>query len=801
MQPAEIERAITIKVEEAVRDIEGVEKIESTVSDSITSTVLSLYNDVDDVDLVLQEVKVEVDAIQDLPADAEKSTIRKLEPRLPVIAVALYGEGDESSRKRAARELRDDLLLLPGISDVQISGVRDDEISVEIRPDKLLEYNVTFDEIAEAIRQKNLDISGGELESDRTLMSIRTLGERTRGVDLENIVIRSQPGGRNVFLSDVAVIRDEFIDSDLEAFFNGYPAANCTVFKTPSQDAIQIAQLVKGYVAGKQNAPFDPDGIRAAHEQPWYWRPFSIVDAYVSREITSSLGRPDPIGVYEEARLTPLTHGFELTLHSDLSRFIEGRLNLMLRNGKTGLLLVLVSLVLFLNWRVAFWAAIGLPVSFLGTMIVMWAFGASLNLISLMGLILVLGIIVDDAIIIGENIFRHIENGLPPKEAAVKGAEEVMWPVTIAIMTTIAAFSPLLFFQGQIGDFMKVLPVVVVAALTVSLFEAMLILPAHLSKMPPDAAIHKPVSDKHGWLRRVLSRLDAMRQSFLDALIHRFYDRLLRVFLRWRYVTVAVAASTVIAFFGLIAGGIVETVLIQKMDSETVIAALEMPVGTPAAKTKAQMTALSDAAMQNPEIKAVQSIVGVQYDFTGAGAIGVTMQPHLGQLVVELYQADEREHSSEQIVAQLREESRKLSGVNSVTWEAISGGPGGNDIEVQVTGDNFDDILEVAEILKARFDMLAGVYGLDDNHEEGKREVRVELKEAARSTGITVASLGNQVRSAFYGREAKRVTRNREDVRIMVRYPRLIPQQRLQPRVDVDSGSYGRLSTRLDTNR
>ncbi|NOX53913.1 MAG: efflux RND transporter permease subunit, partial [Planctomycetes bacterium] len=247
VQPAEIEKAVTIKIEEAVRDLEEIEKIDSSISEGFSRTLLTLYNEVSNVDTVVQEVKSKVDAIQDLPEEVEKITVEKLEPRLPVISVAIFGPGSEAERKQAARALRDDLLLLPGISDVEISGIRQDEISVEVRPEKLIEYDVTFQEVADAIRQTNLDVSGGELKGERSNIAVRTLGEELRGEDLADIVIRSQPDGREVRLSNVAVIRDGFVESDLESYFNGQPAVHCIVYKTKTQDAIQISQLVKAY--------------------------------------------------------------------------------------------------------------------------------------------------------------------------------------------------------------------------------------------------------------------------------------------------------------------------------------------------------------------------------------------------------------------------------------------------------------------------------------------------------------------------------------------------------------------------
>ncbi len=783
VQPAEIERAVAIKVEESVRDVDGVDKVDTVVSEGIVSVVLTLLNEIDDVDVVLQEVKNEVDAIQDLPDDLEQITVFKFEPKLPVIAAAIYGDGDEGTLKEAARELRDELLLLEGVSDVELNGVRDDEISVEIRPERLLEYNVTFDEIAQAIRDTNLDVSGGDLKGARARISVRTLGEELQGEDLNDIVIRAESDGRKILLEDVAIVKDDFVDTDLESFFNGKPSADCIVYKTASQDAIQIATVIKAFVAGKQGVKFDPHGFEEAYNAPWYKKPVALLGAFFSQATTKALsvlgGRPDPMKVYEASLNKPFDHNFEVALHTDLSRFIEGRLDLMTRNGASGLLLVVISLICFLNWRVALWAAIGLPVSFLGTFILMWVFGVTFNLLSMFGLIIVLGIIVDDAIVIGENIFRHVEEGEEPKEAAVNGAEEVMWPVTIAIATTIAAFAPLLFIQGQIGDFMGQLPIVVLAALSVSLIEALLILPAHLAHLPSAREREQRAalqSESAGMLRRFGMRIDRFRERLVQGTVVAWYVRFLRVALKWRYVTLCTATGLLMITFGLVAGGIVERVFIQKMDSESIICKLELPVGTPAEQVKETMGSITELAVSQPEVVNVQSFVARQIDIGGAGGTeSVGDQSHLGQLIIELKAADEREllnqRSSTEILTVLRKASQSLPGVNSVVWEELNGGPGGRAIEIKITGSDFAEIVAVSQELKSKLDTYDGVFDLDDNYDKGKREVQLRLRDTARSTGITTAMLGREVRAATYGREARRLTRNREDVRIMVRYP------------------------------
>lgn len=745
VQPADVEKAVTIKIEEAIRGVEGIEKIDSQIGEGISFTTLTLAQTVDDVDTLMQEVRNEVDSIQDMPDDVEKISLRKVVPQLPVISIAIYGDRGETALKRTAQALRDDLLKLEGVSRVALNGIRNDEIYVDVDPDKLLQYDVTFEEIAAAIRSENVDISGGQLKGDRSSIAVRTVGEEQEALHLEDIVVRSQPDGGLVRLRDVATLSDGFVDSDLQSLFNARPSVDCVVFSADGEDTVQISAVVKAYFAGRS--------------QGTYTGPSAAASTFYS-----AIGRPNVYQVYEQSKATPFPAEFDFKLHTDIARFVEGRLDLMTRNGRAGLILVLISLNLFLNWRVALWAAIGLVVSFMGTFAVMWSLGATVNLLSMFGLIVVLGIIVDDAIVIGENIYRHVEEGMPPMQAAIKGAEEVMWPVIVAVSTTIGAFAPLFFIQGQIGDFMAQLPLVVIAALSISLVEALIILPAHLRHLPPVRKTDASSVAQPGLKDRILK----------DWLIAP-YEKLLRFCLTWRYVTVAAVAAACVIACGMMAGDKVQARFIQDMDSETLICALEMPIGTSTERLKGQLQTLTDHIVDEerfPEVVNVQTIAGRQYDVTGAGSVGFDDQSHLGQLVVEICPAEERTRSSEKLVTELREfTTTKLTGINSVRWEAMNGGPGGNDIEIELSGLSDEELPLAVDDLKRYVGQIEGVYDLDDNLDVGKSELRLRVRDSAASTGITVGSLGMHVRGALFGQEARRITRNREDVRIMVRYP------------------------------
>ncbi|MCA9057529.1 MAG: efflux RND transporter permease subunit [Planctomycetaceae bacterium] len=766
VQPADVEKSVTIKVEEAVRSIEGIEKVESQVGEGISFTTLTLLQSVDDVDALMQEVRNEIDSIQDIPDDVEKISLRKVEPQLPVISIAIYGDVSEMALKEAARNLRDDLLRLPGVSRVNVNGVLNDEIYVDVRPEKLLEYDITFEEVAAAIRRTNLDVSGGQLKGDRSTIAVRTIGEEQQAIQLDDIVILADPRGRRVLLSDVATIFDGFIDSDVDSRFNGKPNVDCVIFKAEAEDVVQISSVVKTYVAARSGQPYTgpPQGLSAA---------------------LSVIGRPDLYKVYQEFRSQPFPKNVSYQLHTDIARFVEGRLDLMVRNGRAGLVLVLVSLLLFLNWRVAIWVATGLVVSFLGAFVVMWMLGASINLLSMFGLIIVLGIIVDDAIVIGENVYRHVENGMPAAQAAIHGAQEVMWPVIVSVATTIGAFVPLFFIQGQIGDFMGELPLVVIAALSISLLEALVILPAHLRHLPqPRHTAKAPLTESPAdaaadarlpFRYRLAGVGSKLQQTMLLRLLQRPYERLLAISLRWRYVSIMCVIAGLVLSFGMLFGGVVRWQFIQDLDSETLICTLEMPIGTTSDRLLEEMQILNEHIVDPdvfPEVVNVQSIAGRQVDITGAGAVGFQDQSHIGMIIVEICPSDQRTKSSKQLVNELRRFCQtNLVGLHSYRWDAMSGGPAGNDLEINIAGLSEEQLPTAINEIKQRIAAIKGVYDLDDNLDIGKKELQLHLRDSAAATGFTVGTVGGHVRAALFGQEARRITRNREDVRIMVRYP------------------------------
>ncbi len=748
--PDEVERGISLRIEEAVKDIQDVDKIETRITEGLSTVILTMTSEAKDLDLVVNDVKAAVDAIprDELPEEAEETRVAKFEPRLPVISVALFGDAGEEALKTAGRRLRDDLLLLPGISDVELSGTRKAELTVEVEPEKLVEYRLSLAQVAETIRQSNLDLPAGQLKTPGQNVAVRTLGETDQIGPIADTIVKTTPTGEIVRVTDLGRVIDGFEDTDVKGRFNGKPSVDVTVYKTADQDAIDIATKVKAFVAGKRREPME-----------WNWL----------ERLKRHLGIVSPAqAIHQRAYNDPYPSGVEVQLHSDLARFIEGRLDLLERNGSWGLLLVFCSLLLFLNWRVAFWVMMGLVLSIAGGIMMMHLLGATLNLISMFGLIVVLGLIVEDAIVVGENVYTRVERGEEPKLAAVKGTEEVTWPVLIAVLTTIAAFLPLMFIEGRIGDFMGVLPMVVMGALAVSLVEALSILPSHLAEWLKPVRRDLGESAPRHWLAKRIMPIRQAQRRWVQEVLGRHYERLLRLAVRYRYVTVAAAISALIISYGFLAGERVPIVFIQKMDSETLLANVEMPVGTPVEQTQSVLEKIENAALAVPEVKTVYGLVGAQVNMR---EVSLSTRSHLGQAIIELVLIEDRDKSSDQITAELRERTRDIPGVNSLTYGAIHGGPGGSEIEIEVTGERLDDLLVAAEALKSRLATFGGVFDITDDFEEGRRELQIALLDSARPLGLTTRALATEIRGAFYGLEARTLQRDREDVDIRVRFP------------------------------
>jgi hydrophobic/amphiphilic exporter-1 (mainly G- bacteria), HAE1 family len=715
--PEEVEKGVITKIESQIEGLEGVEEVSSIAMENMAMVILK----VDDRPLeeVADDVRNELDRIQDFPEDAEESFVEILEPQIPVISVVIYGTANERKLKWVAEEIKDELIALPLISKAMVSGTRQEEISIEVKPELLEAYRLTLSEVGMAVRGNNTDLAGGEIKSAQGTMLVRTLGEDDDGLSLEDIIIRSDLQGRSIRLSDIADVQDSFEETLLRGTFQGERAVQVTVFKRGDEDAVRISAQVKKYM--------------------------------------------------EEKEKEFMGEGIKLGYRVDMAKFIAQRISLLSKNALQGLILVFIALALFLNLRLAFWVGTGLVVCFLGTFIFLDYVGATINLISLFGLIIVIGLIVDDAIVVAENIYAQMEQGKPAHVAAVDGAEEVAAPVVATVLTTIVAFLPLAFVDSVIGDFFFVLPIVVIAALTLSLIECFTLLPSHLAEY---GKVHKPVEKKAtgnsvlNWVRYTSGRLSEFKDRILGEKLTNLYTLFLRLCLRWRYVTITMALFVSLCTVGVLRAGWLPFVLFQKVDADTIVAQLEMAQGTRAEDTEAALNFIADQVLGLPGVKTTYSVVGFKEEEE------VQMMPDpaiIGEVIVELKDAEERERGSQEIIAAWRDAVGTIPGASKLKFTDRAGGPPGAEIEVWVRGNRQESIEGAVRYIKSSMGEFAGVRDIEDDGGTGKLEFRIRMKKSASSLGIDEATIARQVRSAFFGFEAQVLQRNKEEVKIWIR--------------------------------
>lgn len=745
--PEEVERSLAIKIEDRVFDIDDVKEVNTTIVEGAATVRIEFRAGVE-IGEATARVKREIDALQDLPELSERITVQDFEPQIPVIDLTLYGDADERTMKEAVKRMRDDLRSLPGMGDVTIGGVRVDEVTVEVNPDRLLEHNLSLLAVTERIRQAMGESPGGTVRTTGANVAIRTLGADDAADAVREIIVKATGDGGVIRVRDIAEVREGFADVDVRLRFNGKPAASITVYARKKQDIVEIARVVKAYASGRLGEALE---LTAAER------------AAVARAEKGSGRLPARVAAYELGLSRPDPPPGDLETGQDLSRFVTQRLELLSRNALTGAALVLLTLVVFLPPTVAFWVTAGLAISVLGTLATMAMLDITLNLLTMFGLIIVLGLLVDDAIVVAENIVARHETGEPAMEAAIRGGKQVFWPVIATILTTICAFLPLRLIEGRVGDLMGALPLVVAVALLVSLLEALLILPSHMAhtlRRMEKRGGSGPVKRFGDWAERQRDRV------FHGWLMDR-YQATLRAALRARYLTIAVFVSVLVGSFGLVAGGRVPFEFLASADSETIIANLKMPVGTPASQTDAVVRRVERAALDMPEVKSVTAFVGASNDINDGTA---TQQSNRGQVFIQLQPVEQRDRDSQAIRVAIQRELGEIPGVKSLRFEEIQGGPGGPPLSYTVLGDNLASMQAAVAVLKDRLSEFDGVFGVADDSDAGQRELRISLLPGARELGFTTDSVARQVRGAVFGLEARTFAGDREDVDVRVMF-------------------------------
>ena len=719
--PEEVEEAVNVRIEEAIQGIDGIKQIQSTASEGMGSVMIELDLGAD-ARRVVDEVKGNIDAITTFPIETEKPIAREMTMRQQVVDVAISGDVDPFTLKQVAERVRDELTAIPEITQVDIVSAPPYEISIEVSEDDLRRHGMTFDQVAQAVRRSSLDLPGGSVRTERGEILLRTIGQAYRGAEFENLVLWTRADGSRLRLGDVATVVDGFEETDQRARFDVEPAMMVSVFRTGDQSAIELAGLVNEYV--------------------------------------------------DEAR-SRLPAGISLTVWQDMAEILSSQRSHMLRNGFAGFALVFLVLALFLELRLALWVSLGIPISFLGAIALMPGLDVSVNEVSLFAFVLVLGIVVDDAIIVGENIYRHQEEHGQGLRGSIEGTYEIAKPVTFAVLTTVAAFSPLLFVPGMLGKIFRIIPLVVIPCLLFSLVESLNILPAHLS--------HIPKRVRQGPWRRFQSRF----ANGLKRFVQQVYAPLLETALRWRYLTASVGVGIMIVTIGMVLSGRPAFQFFPSIEADVMAASVTMPQGTPVDATGEAVARLESGAARlrrqlleetgNDYFLHVSATVGdLPMAARSNGPLGPAAgaaQPNVGEVAIELLPTEQRIYSSEQLGLMWRDATGPIPEAVDVNFQMSVMTPG-SDVDVQLAGPDLDRLRSAAEEVKQRLLEYAGVYEVTDTFRAGKEEMKLGIKPAAEALGLTLQDLGRQVRQAFYGEEAQRIQRGRDDIRVMVRYPR-----------------------------
>lgn len=770
--PEEIEDSICQRMEEAVRSIAGIKKQTSVAQEGVGNLVLELETSAEN-EKVLNEVRSEIDRIPSFPPElAEDPEIREITFRLPAIRVGVIGPDEKSEEaelhlRDVTEDIRYDILHLPSVSQAEIKGSRDYQIDIEISEDTLRSYGLTLQQVAQIVRRENVEIPGGRMKSASQEVLLRGKNKRLVGEEIERIPLVTQPNGVVLTVGDLGVVRDAFADDTAISLINGKPGLVISVERTSNEDLFAIAEEVKDYVASAE-----------------------------------------------------LPAGYSLEILDDHSIDVKDRMHLLTRNGLQGLALVFLVLAIFLDLRLSFWVALGIPISVLGAGIVLFYAGQSMNMLSMFAFLMALGIVVDDAIVIGENIYEHRRRGKDLEQAAIEGTIEVLPSVVASVCTTVIAFIPLLFVSGIMGKFFAVLPLAVIAMLVISLIESTFILPCHLAHSHEYDANRPSITYRERWQK--YQRWPALlRWTFAPALfslgwfttqmtyplkrlgvlfhwlsqhatagLRRFSDRVYVPCLSWSLrnpaTLICSAISLLLVSLGLVRAGVTPFEVFPKLDSNNIHAHVTYPDGTPARVTdEATRRILRDLDRVNERYKAqgtplVQTTRRTVGEFSSRGGPGPEARStgsHVGTVEAVLVDTSQRSVDSEEFLSQWREEVGELVGVESLVFGTEQRGPGGSAIEFKLLSDkeHFAALEEAIEACKQRLADYPGVVDIRDDSRPGKWEFQLQVKDNALAMGVPLADLAETVRASYYGAEVMRLQRGRHEVKLMVRYP---PEER-----------------------
>ena len=715
--PKEIEKGILLKIEDAVQGIAGVDLIRAEAKENVGMVQVELTRGAN-VQQVLQDVKDKLEQINTFPKDADKPIAYIITRKKPVMDLALRIKGGRSKLQTLAEKIKDGLLSQSKITQVSLQGALDREISIEINEVNLRKYNLQIADVTRALKTANLDISGGTLKSKKEDLLIRIYNKRTLAKDLEKIVVRNLPGGHIIRIKDIAKAKETFTEDAKTFFFNGESAVIIRIESVKGDNVLKIAKQAKNYIKKYQSK---------------------------------------------------LSKSTKLEIYRDYTIELKDRISLLVRNGFQGLILVLLTLSFFMNLRLAFWVASGLVISFLGALIVGYLTGISINMMSLFGLLLVIGILVDDGIVISENVYSYIEKGMSPKEAAIKGSLEVMPAVLMSVLTTCFTFLPLFFMGGMAGKFIFMIPAMVVAALSVSLIESFLVLPPHLAhSLKPRTSLDYT----QGKIRHLIDK-------FIDIIRDKLYGKTLMLALKNRWIVISFAIGLFFLAIGTLRGGIVKFVFFPKIDGDRVAVRFTMKPGTPRKETKKFALQLERAALKmNRQLKKQygRNIVIARMHWIGrqtAVSMGFStaVGDEVGEVQLELLPGEQRPISGQIILNKWRKILKLPVNISQISFAALGTPPLGRALEFQLLSDNQKELKKAVQFLKTRLSLFNGVYNPEDDLDQGKRELRMKLTPLAQSLGIPLQVIALQVRYRLYGQEAMRLQRGRDDIRVVIKTP------------------------------
>jgi multidrug efflux pump subunit AcrB len=706
--PEEVEQGIILVIEEAVRGLDGVHEVSSTSSEGGGNVTVELLEG-QDLQKLADDVKSEIDRVGTFPVDAEEPEVSIVSRRRNVIDLILFGDADESSLHELGEAVRDQLLSDPDITQVELEGVRPLEISVEIPQENLRRYSLTLSEVADRLRRASVDLPGGGIKTTSGEILLRVKERRDYGEQFARIPIITAPDGTRVLLEDIAVIDDSYEESDSYANFNGKPAVFLDVYRIGSQTPIQVADAV-----------------------------------FKQLEIIKST----------------LPEGVGITILRDRAEIFRQRAELLLKNGAFGIVLVLLILGIFLELRLAFWVMMGIPISFLGSLLFFPVLGISINMITLFAFIMAVGIVVDDAVIVGENVYYYYQEGDDLLTASIRGAREIATPVTFSILTNVVAFMPLLFIPGVMGKIFRMIPLVVCTAFLLSLFESLFILPAHLANRR-----ERKLGRYRGWLS---ARQQAFSAWFTRWVRNRFGPFLDGALSR-RYLIVALATAVLIFFLAYVGSGRLGMGLFPKVESDFARASATLPYGTPVEKTEAVAKKMFDAAHRVVEKTGRDELVTGIYTRVGRGG------SHNLFMTVYLADPDIRDEimTTREFTKYWREETGNIPGVENLNFRSDFGGPGhASGITVELSHRDSKILEEASSKLAGELAGYSLVKDIDDGYQRGKEQLDFSLKPGGKALGLTAQDVARQIRSAFFGSRVLRQQRGRNELTVTVRLPR-----------------------------